>query len=129
MSGSGLQRTGPDCHSGIARVRLALGFSAAFRTIELADGVSANFDDAVLRAFAFILARAHGSLHHYIRTFGQRSRELGLHSERSNPVPVRSALPLAIGALPGLLGRDRDRNDKSAILRVVSLGVVAAPWN
>src|SRR6476646_1723388 len=81
--GSGLQRPGPECHSGIARVRAAFGFSAAFRAIELADRVSANFDDAVLRAFAFILARAHGSLHHHVRTFSQGSRELGLPSKET----------------------------------------------
>src|SRR6476619_3172968 len=102
--GSGLQRPGPECHSGIARVRAAFGFSAAFRAIELADRVSANFDDAVLRAFAFILARAHGSLHHHVRTFSQGSRELGLPSERNNAVPVCSALPLAVGVFPGLFG-------------------------
>jgi hypothetical protein len=29
--------TGPECHSGVPRVGLAFGVSAAFRAIELAD--------------------------------------------------------------------------------------------
>jgi hypothetical protein len=48
---SRLQMTGPECRSSIARIRLAFGLSAAFRVIEFADRVTANFDDAVLRAF------------------------------------------------------------------------------
>jgi hypothetical protein len=66
MIGSGLEMTGPECHSGVSCARLAFCFSAAFRAIELADRVSPNFDDAVLRVIAFVLARAHCALDHNV---------------------------------------------------------------
>ncbi len=48
---------GPTVFSSITRVRLAFGFRSARCAIELADGVSANFDDAVLCAFAYLRVR------------------------------------------------------------------------
>ena len=44
--------TGPECHSGIACVRVIFGCGAAFHAIEPADHVSADLDYAVLHAFA-----------------------------------------------------------------------------
>ncbi len=45
-----LQRNGPECDPSVTRFRLAFGFGAAYRTIELANFVRANLEDAVLRA-------------------------------------------------------------------------------
>src|SRR5262245_53907875 len=97
---------GPEVNSGFTRVRFAFYFSAALCAIEFADRVSAYFDNAMLHAISFVLASADGALHHHIRAFGQCPRELRLLAERNNPVPVCSALPIAVGVLPGLFRRN-----------------------
>jgi hypothetical protein len=55
----------------IARIRLAFGVTAAFRAIEIADRVSANFGNAVLHAVAFTLSSSNRTLHHYVGSLRQ----------------------------------------------------------
>ena len=104
--GSGLQKTAPESHSSIAAVGLAFGFSAAFRAIELADRVSANFDHTCFAPSRSYSRKRTAPWTITYEPFVSVPGEFCLLPERNNSVPVCAALPIADGVLPGLFGRD-----------------------
>ena len=53
-----------------------LAYFLAFRAVEFADGLGANFEHAVLHPVLIIFAGTDGALHQHERALGQRARVL-----------------------------------------------------
>src|SRR5918995_227704 len=97
------------------RFRVAVTLGSAFGTVELSDRVGAHFRDPLPDAVALVFPGPHGSLHHHVRARRQCPRVFGQLAEGDDPVPVRAALPVSIGILPGFLRDNRKGYDESAV--------------
>jgi hypothetical protein len=53
-------------------------------------------------------------LHHQMRSVGESASIFAEFAERHHSVPFCAALPLTIGVLPTLFGRNRKRSDDCA---------------
>src|SRR5687767_6368144 len=90
---------------------------ATLRAVQLGDRVGAKLEHAVLHTLALVFAAADRALHHQMRPLAESTSIFGEFAERHDSMPLRAALPLTIGILPRLFGRDRERGDERAVWR------------
>ena len=108
-------------------------------TIERPDGVGFKLDNELLnRVFdalalaggnfdrAIVLARGQLALHKNVSAFSEPVRQLReALAESGDVMPLGLFFPLVVLVLPGLLGRDGELRDRSAIRQILGFGVLA----